>query len=174
MLYADTINDFLDWTVKPGASYKFAEVAKDMHALAKKSRKYGYVYETAARLCDAMEIKYELGLKTRAAYEAKDKDELRRLANEDYVEVIKRIDAYGKAHVIQWKKENKFSGLEALDVRIGGIIRRMQTVRQYILEYCDGKVDSIEPLDQELLAYKNKEESWVFTGALGCMSANVL
>ena len=48
----------------------------------------------------------------------------------------------------------------------------MQTVRQYILEYCDGKVDCIEPLDQELLAYKNKEESWVFTEALGCMTAN--
>ena len=174
MLYADTVNDFLDWTVKPGASYKFAEVAKDLHALAKKSRKYGYVYETAARLCDAMEIKYELGLKTRAAYEAKDKDALRKLANEDYVEVVKRIDAYGKAHVAQWKKENKFSGLEALDLRIGGIIRRMQTVRQYILEYCDGKVDCIEPLDQELLPYKDKEKSWVFGGALGCMSANVL
>ena len=121
-----------------------------------------------------MEIKYELGLRTRAAYEAKDKDELRRLANEDYVEVIKRIDIYGKAHVKQWKKENKFSGLEALDIRIGGLIRRLQTVRQYILEYCDGKVDSIEPLDQELLAFKDKEQSWVFTGALGCMSANVL
>jgi hypothetical protein len=172
MLYADTINDFLDWTVKPGASYKFAEVARDMHALAKKSRKYGYVYETAACLCDAMEIKYELGLKTRAAYEAGNKDELRRLANEDYVEVVKRIDAYGKAHVKQWKKENKFSGLEAIDMRVGAIIRRMQTVRQYILEYCDGKVDSIEPLDQELLAYKNKEESWVFTASLSNMTAN--
>ena len=88
------------------------------------------------------------------------------------MEVVKRIDAYGKAHVVQWKKENKFSGLEVLDIRIGGLIRRMNTVRQYILEYCDGKVDSIEPLDQELLAYKNKEESWVFTEALGCMTAN--
>ncbi len=28
----DTLNDFLDWTVKPVASYKFAEVAKDMRA----------------------------------------------------------------------------------------------------------------------------------------------
>ena len=31
-------------------------------------------------------------------------------------------------------------------VRIGGIIRRMQTVRQYILEYCDGKVDELVPI----------------------------
>lgn len=174
MLYADTLNDFLDWTVKPGASYKFAEVAKDLHALAKKSRKIGYVYETAACLCDAMEVKYELGIKTRAAYEAGDKDELRRLANEDYVKVCKLIDIYGKAHTVQWKKENKFSGLEALDLRIGGIIRRMQTVRTYILEYCDGKIDSIEPLDQELLPFKDKEKSWVFGDALGCMTANTI
>ena len=61
-----------------------------------------------------------------------------------------------------------------LDIRFGGLIRRMQTVRQYILEYCDGKVDSIEPLNQELLAYKDKEKSWVFTGALSSMTANVL
>ncbi len=173
MLYADTLNDFLDWTVKPGMSYKFADVAKDMHALAKKSRKYGYVYHTAACLCDAMEVKYELGLKTRRAYEAGDKDELRRLANEDYVKVCKLIDLYGKALEKQWKRENKFCGFEAQDMRLGAIIRRMQSVRTRLLEYCDGKISCIEELDTPLLAYTSKEESWVFENALSCMSANV-
>lgn len=173
MLYSDTLNDYLDWTVKPGASYKFGEVAKDMHALAKKSRKYGYVYETAACLCDAMEIKYELGLKTRRAYEAGDKDELRRLANEDFVKVIKLVDAYGKAHEKQWRKENKFSGFEAIDLRVGGLIRRLNSVRHYILDYCDGKEARIETLDMELLPYRNKEQSWVFNSAISCFGANV-
>ena len=173
MLYADTLNDFLDWTVKPGASHKFAEVAADMHALAKKSRRIGYVYETAGCLCDALEIKYELGLRTRAAYEAGDKDELRRLCNEDYVKVCRLIDRYGKAMEKQWKRESKFCGFEAIDIRIGAVIRRLETVRRRLLEYCDGKIDRIEELDVAILPFREEKKSIVFGSALASMGANI-
>ena len=39
----------------------------------------------------ALEIKAELGVKTREAYRSGDKDALRALANNDYTEAIKRI-----------------------------------------------------------------------------------
>ncbi len=173
MLYADTLNDFFDWTVKPGSSHKFEEVARDMHALAKKSRRFGYVYDTAARLCDAMAVKYELGIKTRAAYEAGNKDELRRLASEDYVKVVKLIDAYGRAMERQWKRESKFCGFEAQDLHVGTIIRRMNSVRRRLIEYCDGKIDRIEELDRPLLPYKDKEQSCVSFYAIEGLGANI-
>ena len=87
MLYADPFVGFLDSTVKLGEGQKYLEYAAQLKDAGRKTNKYGYIFRTAAKLCDVMADKYELGVKTRAAYQAGDKDELLRLANEEYARV---------------------------------------------------------------------------------------
>ena len=152
----------LDYTVKEGGSQKYAEHAKQLHEVARKSRKYGYLFDTLAKLCDALTIKYELGVKTRNAYNAKDKDGLRKLANEDYTQTIKLIDIFGKAFEKQWFYENKTSGFDVQDLRIGGLIRRLSACKRRLLNYADGKIDRIEELEGDVLPYGAKAESIAF------------
>ncbi|MBO5415989.1 MAG: beta-N-acetylhexosaminidase [Clostridia bacterium] len=159
MLYSDYFNDFLDYTIKEGAGEKYIEYAKQLHATAKKSRKYGYVFDTAAKLCDVMAIKYELGLRTRKAYEAGDKAELERLAKNEYVKVAKLIDVYGRAFEKQWFADNKPHGFDIQDHRIGALIRRTDACRRRILDYTSGRIDRIDELDEALLPFRNPEES---------------
>jgi len=158
MLYSDYFNDYLDYTVTPGVGVKYEEFAKKLHATAKKSRKYGYVFDTEAKLCDALAIKYELGLRTRRAYEAGDKAELERLAKNEYVKVAKLIDIYGKAFEKQWFMDNKPCGFDIQDHRLGAIIRRTDACRRRILDYVNGKIDHIQELDEALLPYRNNAE----------------
>ena len=80
MLYCDYFNDYLDYMTVEGASKTYARHAEELYAIAKKSRKYGYLFNTAAHLCDVLKYKFELGIKTRRAYEAGDKETLRTLA----------------------------------------------------------------------------------------------
>ncbi len=174
MLYCDLLNDFMDWTVNPGMGINFAKTAKKMHLLAKKSRKIGYVYKTVATLCDAMAIKYELGLKTRRAYEAGDREELRRLANDEYVRLVKLLEIYAAANEKQWYKENKSSGLEVFDSHIGAIIQRIKTVRRRILSYVNGEIDAIEEYDTPLLPYGPKKNSGVVINVAQCYTSNVM
>ena len=176
MLYSDYFNDYLDHTVKLGAGAKYEEFAKKLHATAKKTRKYGYVFDTAAKLCDALAIKYELGLRTRLAYESGDKAELERLAKNEYVKVAKLIDIYGKAFEKQWFTDNKPCGFDVQDIRIGAIIRRTDACRRRILDYVNGKIDCIQELDEALLPYRNvpKEESTNVNNALHYSSTNLL
>ena len=174
MLYSDCFNDYLDYTIKAGAGEKYKAYAETLHATAKKSRKYGYVFKTAARLCDVLEIKYELGLKTRTAYEAKDKAELRRLAENEYVEVRKRLLAFIKAFEKQWMADNKPHGFDVQESRLGALIYRLDSCRRRILKYADGKIDRIEELDQELLPFRKKEKSIEFNFALLNVTANSL
>ena len=162
MFYSDCFNGFLDYTVKEGCSEKLAESASQLHQIAKKSRKYGYLFDTLAKLCDVLELKYELGVKTRKAYHAGDKAALRKLANEDYTQTIKRIDAFGKAFEKQWFLENKTSGFDVQDLRIGGLIRRLSACKKRLLDYADGKIDRIEELECDILPYGPKAESTVF------------
>lgn len=159
MLYSDYFNDFLDYTVKEGAGEKYVGFAEQLHATAKKSRKYGYVFDSAAKLCDVMAIKYELGLRTRKAYEAGDKAELERLAKNEYVRVEKLIRVYAKAFEKQWYTDNKPHGFDVQHHQLGALIYRTEACRSRILDYVNGKIEKIDELEEKLLPYRNEGES---------------
>ena len=154
MLYSDYFNGFLDVTVMGGEGEKYRDLAKKLSAVASKSRKYGYLFRTAAKLCEALAVKFELGYKTRKAYQSGDKDELRRLADNDYREAEKLIKAYARTLEEQWFYENKPCGFDVQDVRLGAIIQRTVSCRRRLLDYVNGKIDSIPELEEELLPYR--------------------
>lgn len=156
MLFSDYFNDFLDWTVCEGGGDIYAGYAEKLSALAKRSRRWGYLFDTEAKLCSVLALKYELGLKTRCAYAAGDKEELGRLAREVYPEVEKRLRIFRDAFERQWFRVNKPCGFDVQDIRIGGIIQRTVSCRRRLLAYASGKVDSIPELEEELLPYFEK------------------
>ena len=81
--------------------------------------------DSMAKLCDVLADKYELGVKTRAAYRNGDRAELLRLANEEYVIVEKNLRAFIKAFEKQWTKENKPYGFDVQRYRLGGLLHRI-------------------------------------------------
>lgn len=159
MLFSDYFNDFLDDTVKPGAGEKYRRYAAELYAVSKKSPRYGYLFDSAAKLCDVLAIKYELGLRTRAAYEAGDKAALKRLAENDYGKVAELIGVYAEAFEKQWMRENKPHGFDVQDLRIGGLLRRTDSCRRRLLDYVNGEIDRIEELEEALLPFRTKEVS---------------
>ncbi len=165
MLYSDCFNDYLDYTVTEGVGEKYKEYAKALHETARKSLKYRYVFDTAAKLCEVLEIKYELGLRTRKAYEAGDKTELKRLAENEYAEVKKRLSVFIRAFEKQWMRDNKPHGFDVQEMRLGALLYRIDSCRRRILSYANGKIDRIEELDEKLLPYKKKNSIFQFNQA---------
>ncbi len=159
MLYADCFNDFLDYTVKPGGAKTYSSYAEQLHTIAKKNFDLGYLFESAARLCDVLAVKYELGLRTRVAYEAGDKENLRMLADNEYAALPNLIEAFADSFEQQWMRENKPHGFDIQDMRLGGLIRRVQSCRRRILDYVNGRMDKIEELEEALLPFGEKETS---------------
>ncbi|MBQ8302576.1 MAG: hypothetical protein IJX97_03390 [Clostridia bacterium] len=159
MLYSDPFLGFLDSTVKQGEGAKYVEYSAKLKAVAKKTRKYGYLFDTMAKLCDVLYDKYELGVKTREAYKADDKAELARLANEEYARVEANFKAFIKAFEKQWMKENKPQGFEVQHHRLGGLLYRMGYCRRALLDYSQGKVASIPKLEEDILTLKKDNES---------------
>ena len=162
MLYSDYFNGFLDVTVVGGEGEKYRALAPKLYSVAAKSRKYGYLFKTAAKLCDALAVKFELGYKTRAAYKRGDKEELRRLADNDYKEAEKLINVYARTFEEQWFYENKPCGFDVQDVRLGAIIQRTASCRRRLLDYVNGKVDAIPELDEELIPYRTFEKRSIY------------
>ena len=151
MLYSDLFSGFLDYTVESGKGAIFASYAKELTAISQKTRKYAYIFKTLSALCSVLEIKYELGIKTRSAYKSADKVELERLAKHEYTELEKRVRNFHKEFEKQWYIDNKASGIEIHDARLGGLIQRIISCKKRLLAYANGKIASIEELEVDIL-----------------------
>lgn len=168
--YADTFNGFTDYMVAEGANARFAALAEKLHAIAKKNRKYGYIFETQARLCDVLALKYEMGVLVRTAYKNGKKQELELYAKRDYPEMIKRVKSFTKAFEKQWFSENKPQGFDCHDIRLGGMLRRLEYCHKTLNAYLDGKIDAIPELEEEILPFGTKDASINYNDALKTMS----
>ena len=123
-----------------------------------------------------LSVKYELGLKTRKAYNAGDKAELMRLANNEFKEAIRLMREFGNVYEAQWFRDNKPHGFDVQDIRIGGATRRLEACRRRLIDYAGGKIDSIPELEEKILSYPNATEGEPFhiMVAEKIFSANVM
>ena len=169
MLYSDCLSGFLDVTVMRGGENAFKDHSTKLRRVARSNRRFGYLFDTLSKLCDALSVKYELGIKTYEAYKNGDRNELLRLAKEDYPKAGKLIDIFAKALEKQWMLENKAQGFEVQDTRLGGVIRRLDTCRRRILDYVGGRISEIEELTVERLPIiedENKLNSHVYAASV--------
>jgi hypothetical protein len=174
MLYSDPFLGFLDSTVKTGAAKKYAELSEQLKAVSKKSRRFGYLFDTAEKLSNVLLYKYEMGTKTRAAYKAGDKEELLRLAKEDYTLAISSLKVFIKTFEKQWMKENKPQGFEVQHARLGGLLYRLDYCKRTLLDYASGKTASIPELCEDILKFKTEGESIYYNGYSRTITSNVL
>ena len=172
--YADTFNGYTDYTVAEGGGEKYEELAEKLHAIAKKNRKYGYIFETEARLCDVMAIKYELGVLVRKAYQSGKRWDLELYAKRDYPELIRRVESFAKAFEKQWMTENKPQGFDCHDIRLGGMLRRLEYCRKTLNAYLDRKIDGIPELEEEILPFGPKGTSMNYNEAIRTMTVSAM
>ena len=158
MLYSDPFVGFMDYTVKAGEGETYATYAQKLRQVSQKSERFGYLFDTAAKLCDVLSYKYELGVKTRAAYGAGDREALKALL-EDYQAAEVHLRQFTSALEYQWMQENKPYGLEVQHARLGGLMYRLGACRARLEDYIAGRVASIPELEEEILPFQSKEQS---------------
>lgn len=157
MLYNDYFSGVFDCFVCEGDGETYRAYAKTLKNYAKKG-KYAYVFDVAYKLSDVLADKYELGVKTRKAYHAKDIATLKRLANKEYAVLPKKIKALSKAFDELWAKENKTAGIEIEDIRLGGLIRRTESCRTLLKRYIQTGAPIAELEEPLLDFYGNGEQ----------------
>ncbi|MBQ8410066.1 MAG: beta-N-acetylhexosaminidase [Clostridia bacterium] len=174
LFYADLFNGFTDCLVSEGANERYASLAEQLHIVAKKSRKYGYIFDNAATLCDVLALKSEMGVLLRAAYKEGRKWDLELYAKRDIPEIIRGVKVFAKAFEKQWMTENKPQGFDCHDIRFGGMLRRLEYCQKTLNAYLDGKRDCIPELEEEILPFLGKGTSTSYNDALRNMSPSAL
>lgn len=152
MLYSDPFLGFLDTTLDEKAAEEFATHAKTLANYAKTSKNYGYIFESLSALCDVLTVKYPLGVRLRAAYQANDKKSLEKLSK-DFSVAIEKLDVFHDKFSVLWYKENKPHGFEVQDQRLGGLRQRLVSCKKRLDAYLGGFISKLPELEEELLDF---------------------
>lgn len=151
MLYNDCFTGIMDRQVYEGAGKAFADCAKKLESMTNHP-KWGYLFRTQKALCETLEIKAELGRRTRLAYQNKDKQELMKL-QEDYQACVVRLEHFHDTYRKQWYIDNKPHGFDVQDIRLGGLRARLLNCAERIKSFANGKITCIDELEEEQLDY---------------------
>ena len=121
------------------------------------NEKFGYMFDTLARLCRFLAAKCDMSVRMRAAYRAGDKESLAAVIAE-ISHMVDLFDEFYHAFKKQWFKESKPFGFETHEIRIGGLRLRLLSTKERVEEYLDGTVTEIPELMEEILPISEYRE----------------
>ncbi len=154
LLYNDLLERFMDLHFDPAtAPATFAAHAEKLASLAAHPT-LGYAYDTLSKLCRVLAIKTNLGTRLYEAYGNGDKTTLKQIATDDIPATIKALEEFLATYRVQWYRENKSFGFIAQELRIGGLLTRLASVKETLLSYLDGSLEKIEELEYAPLPMK--------------------
>lgn len=160
LFYQDPLQGKFDAHVPQGANAFYASEAARIR-LENESGAAGeftYLFDSFSALAEVLSLKSELGLHLKAAYDAEDRAALRNLIEETVPAVKSRVEAFRKAYRRQWMTENKPFGFDVQDIRLGGLLMRLQETRETVEDYLAGRIAKIEELEAPRLPYSRKKE----------------
>ncbi len=152
LLFNDCFLGLKDVAMQDALPIPFGEYAKTLKETGKRMGEYQYLFENLSALCNVLELKTELGLRTRKAYVEDDRDMLYQLI-ENYKETARRIDLFRDTLRKVWMKDNKPYGWDIHEIRLGGLKARLYDCGERIEEYLSGQVERIPELEEKLLPY---------------------
>ena len=158
MIYFDVLTGLVNKHIKRDEAYGHYSELENELAKYCGYKDYGYLAETARAAAAVCKYKATVPIDIRAAYENGDKNELARLAKEDIPALIQATDELLKAVENQWRIESRAFGLEVQQLRLGGMKERLRGVCDVINDYCSGKIDKIDELEEKVLWYDCRTE----------------
>ncbi len=142
---------FDDYAEKERIDYM--KYANELFEAKNRAGEFGYIFQAMATLCQVLSCKSWLGVDSRKAYRANDKETLKELI-EKYELTEKYLMDFYAAHKEVWFRENKAIGWEVQDARLGGLAFRVKTCKERILQYLNGEIDKIEELEQDIINFE--------------------
>lgn len=169
LLYIDVFMGFEDPRHNELEEGYYARLAEEIHNAQGKGE-YGYLFDSYEALCRVLSIKSELGRKTRKYYRENAKEALKKLAEEDYVSAIAAIREFHRVYRRMWMTDKKPHGFDVQDIRLGGLMQRLESCKNCIEEYLRGETDSIPELEEEILQVSCRKKPWRYLATCNVMS----
>jgi hypothetical protein len=135
-----------------------AEQVKTLLEKLPEGSPWATLFKAHQALCVVLSQKCDLGQRIRQAYDTGDREGLRIIAEQEIEVLSADIRTYYQHFRTLWLENNKIFGLEIQDIRYGGLLMRLDSVRDRLRGYLDGQLATLPELDQRILPYDSSEE----------------
>ena len=168
IFYQDILCPLLERHIQPEEDKQhFEAAAQSLQEVILKAGEYSYLFETQAQLNVLLALKIAVTSGIQEAYSAGDKPRLAELAEKDLPLLYQKVEDFAEQFSRQWQQENKIFGLDTIDIRFGGLLKRIKRAQERLQQYTTGQLDSVEELEQEILPFNDfyKEQGLIATTA---------
>lgn len=156
LFYQDILCGLFDAHLDP-VTYPahFGRCARRIQAArAKNPPCWHYLFDTSAALCRVLERKCALGRVIRSAYQADDRAALGAVCEQTLPALRRELEAFRDAFHRQWLAENRAFGLDVIDLRLGGLLQRVDTAGERLRAFLNGSAARLEELEEPLLPFE--------------------
>ena len=168
ILYQDILCPLLERHIRPEEDRQhFEAAAQSLQEVSLKAGEYSYLFETQAQLNALLALKIAVTSGIQKVYGAGDKARLAELAEKELPLLYQKVEDFAEQFSHQWQQENKIFGLDTIDIRFGGLLKRIKRAQERLQQYTTGQLDSVEELEQEILPFNDfyKEQGLIATTA---------
>lgn len=156
ILYQDVLCPLLEHHIRPEEDKRHFEVsAQQLKEFSQRAGDYAYLFETQAQLNELLALKIEATSGIQKAYREGDKVRLKDLADKNLPLLYQKVEEFSEQFSRQWQQENKIFGLDTIDIRFGGLLKRITRAQERLEQYISGQIEHVEELEQEILPFND-------------------
>ena len=168
ILYQDVLCPLLEQHIRPEKDKQHFEAStQQLKEVSQRAGDYAYLFETQVQLNELLALKIEATSGIQRAYREGDKVRLKDLADKNLPLLYQKVEEFSEQFSRQWQQENKIFGLDTIDIRFGGLLKRIKRAQERLEQYISGQIERVEELEQEILPYNDfyKEQGLTATTA---------
>ncbi|MDD6615968.1 MAG: beta-N-acetylhexosaminidase [Lachnospiraceae bacterium] len=160
LLYQDNLLGMFDYHIQgiDTAQY-YGALAKRLEACAGTSPAYQELFAYYHLLAEVLSEKADLGIRIKKAYDQKDLSTLEEICEKVIPCLTEKMWNMKLLREQLWMQDAKPFGYELMDIKLGGVITRLESSRRRLRSWLDGTVTVLEELEQPRLPYFPTEQS---------------
>lgn len=165
ILYQDILLGAFDrYFSNPEIPPHYQACQKQLLEIANRAGEFTPLFQMYADLAGVLAEKSGIGAQLRTAYQNGDSAALYRVCQTVLPRLKEAVLAFKKSFSKVWFYESKGHGFEVIDIRLGGLISRIDTACVRLTAYLNGEIAAVEELEDVILPFTQgayAEESYI-------------
>jgi len=154
ILYQDLLLGAFDqYFSNQSISLHYQACEKQLLVISERAGEFSKLFKMYASLARVLAVKSVLGTQLRKAYQSRDRDELARIAQIILPNLKEKVLTFKQDYAKVWFYESKGFGFEVIDIRLGGIVSRIDSAISRLACYLNNEIFVIEELEEPLLPF---------------------
>lgn len=157
LFYNDLFTGLKDRYCSHGDCEYYKELALKLGSV--KADRFENMFKAYEAFAAVLSVKADLGLRIRGAYRSGNSDGLNAVIS-DCSTLLKLVEDFYNTYKKWWFTVNKPHGFDIQDIRLGGMMQRIKSCRDRLVDYVNGEITEIPELEEDIPQGEINDRMW--------------